>query len=136
MGALPLTVVPPENTELAGFEYERDGKSRITEVREYRGGQLKATTTYAYGDGNLSTNDLDASTNVDPTKLYWNWLGSTFTAALADSDPNRLVLEQRLAEGEDDFSYRKEYFYDPGGNRLAMRGPWSQVQLCLSGNST
>ncbi|MCK6486183.1 MAG: hypothetical protein L6R00_18830, partial [Phycisphaerae bacterium] len=74
-----------------------------------------------YVDCNFSSNDLDASTNVDPTKLYWSWLGSTFTAALADSDPNRLVLEQRLAEGEDDVSYRKEYYYDPGGNRLAMR---------------
>lgn len=27
------------STELAGFEYERDGKNRITEIREHHGGQ-------------------------------------------------------------------------------------------------
>lgn len=59
----------------------RELRPRTPEISEYRGGRLKATTTYAYGDGNLSSNDLDASTNVDPTKLYWSWLGSTFTAA-------------------------------------------------------
>ena len=58
-----------DSTDLAGFEYERDSKNRITEIREYRGGQLRATT-YAYGDGNLSSSDLDASTNVDPSKLF------------------------------------------------------------------
>lgn len=114
-----------DTEELIALEYERDEKNRITQIEEYRDGTLKATTTYAYGDGNLTSNDLDSSSTPDPDKLYWNWLPS---AAMQDSDPNRLVFEQRFAEDEDDYSYRKEYWYDPGGNRLAMRWSYYDTQ--------
>jgi len=106
------------STELLALHYTRDAKSRITEIKEYRAGLLKATTTYGYGSGNLTAGDIDPTSTIDPAKLYWYWLPGS---AMLASDPNRLVLEQRVAAGSDDFSYKKEYWYDPGGNRLAMR---------------
>jgi len=115
-----MKVVHLQNAqEILALHYTRDSKNRITEIKEYRLGVLKATTTYGYGSGNLTASDLDPPGNqIDVNKLYWNWLAGSATLA---SDPNRLVLEQRLATGTDDYSYRKEYWYDPGGNRLAMR---------------
>ena len=99
-------------TEVKAFVYTRDARDRITQVDDFDNGLPGVTTLYTYGDGHLTTADLDPSSSVDPVKLYWYWLDPLHLQA---GDPNRLVKEERV--GRD----RKEYWYDAGGNRLSMR---------------
>ncbi|RIK62841.1 MAG: hypothetical protein DCC65_16980, partial [Planctomycetota bacterium] len=112
------------DNEILSLSYERDAKQRIIKVEERLDGAVEpsAVTTYEYGDGNLALADLDANSSkaVEPAKLYYSWLrdqGSQADYHLEAGDPNRLVKEVR--EGFN--SYHHEYFYDAGGNRLALR---------------
>lgn len=102
------------NVEMLAFAYTRDERGRITQVTETRNAfePGQTTTSYVYGSGHLTPADLDPTNQPDPNKLYWSWLPA---AAMQASDPNRLVSETR------DGVHRTEYFYDPGGNRLAKR---------------
>jgi len=124
-----------ESSELVvRFAYTRDANGRITEVEEVRPDPsdpeefVEATTTYTYGSGHLSTSQLDEDSSVeieadDPDILHYSWLADIGDGhALQAGDPNRLVKERRYANHASlGSSYKKEYWYDPGGNRLAMR---------------
>ena len=81
--------------------------------------------TFQYGDGHLSASDLDSGSTPEPTKFYYSFLSSFANGeALKTSDPNRLVRETRVLDPGETYSgtpieYDKQYFYGPGGNRLA-----------------
>ncbi len=113
----------------ASYTYTRDDLGRITHVDESRWdpvteGYLTADTDYAYGSGTLDEDDLDedSTAEVEADKLHYSWLASLGGGkALESGDPNRLVKERRYSSSAAMGPYKKEYWYDPGGNRLAMR---------------
>src|SRR5262249_39757143 len=123
-----------DGVEIAGFEYTRDAKDRITDVAEYQNGELHATTTYTYGCGNLAVGDIDPTEGtVDRSRFYGHGLLNYSPGGVPAGAPNRLVCEQRTGDA---LAYKKEYWYDPGGNRLAMResapdglGGWTVQQI-------
>ncbi len=114
---------------VADFEVlERDDNRRITLVEENfldsgaSDGYRTEQVAFSYGDGNLTSGELDTGSEAEPTQFYWSFAPSS---VLASSDPNRLVREHRTLidtgyTGGEAVTFDKRYYYDPNGNRLAV----------------
>ena len=124
----------PHGIVMAAYDYTRDPNGRVTRVEEEikdrraADGYRSDVIEYVYGDGALKASDLDdnAANVPNADKLYYDFLADLGDGhALKSSDPNRLVVERQTNTDSGDervaVTFMKEYFYDPGGNRLAMR---------------